>query len=561
VTSRFRVAGLTAAALGAAAFLFAGFGLPASHLQLAEVDRRDTVSGAFHVHTSRSDGSGSVEEVAEAAARAGLQFVIFTDHGDASRPPEPPRYRGGVLCLDAVEISTTSGHYVAVGLPEAPYPLGGEARDVVEDVARLGGFGIAAHPESPKPALRWAEWTAPFDALEWLNADSEWRDERAVRLAGAFLGYPVRPVGTIASLLDRPESALRRWDTLTLERRITTIAGVDAHGRLGLHAEDEDAFANRWFLRVPAYETSFRTFVTRVQATLSGDAAKDATLLLDALRAGRSFTAIHALASPAHLHFSAKNASATAEQGAVLGNDGPLELTVRSNAPEGSTVTLFKDGSVLASSNSPELTFAAGAEPGVFRLEVTLPDAPGHPPIPWLLSNPIWVEPAGWPTTPPPRPAATETMQIGAGGWHVERDPGSTAEILSMDDGEWLVRFRYELGKDRSVAPYSALVLSTGSALRSHDRVTFRASADRPMRMSVQARRMVIGERWQRSIYLDSQPRDLEVHFDDMRPVSGGSAPRFNPAEIDSLLFVVDATHTRPGTAGSFSLANVKLAR
>ena len=40
------------------------------------------VYGAYHIHTLLSDGSGSVEEVAEAAARAGLSFVIITDHGN-----------------------------------------------------------------------------------------------------------------------------------------------------------------------------------------------------------------------------------------------------------------------------------------------------------------------------------------------------------------------------------------------------------------------------------------------------------------------------------------------
>ena len=44
---------------------------------------------------------GSVDEVAAAAAAAGLQFVVFTDHGDATRPPDPPAYRHGVLTIDA----------------------------------------------------------------------------------------------------------------------------------------------------------------------------------------------------------------------------------------------------------------------------------------------------------------------------------------------------------------------------------------------------------------------------------------------------------------------------
>ena len=84
-----------------------------------------------------------------AARRAGLDFVILTDHGDGLRAPDPPRYVDGVLVIDAVEISTADGHYVALGIGQAPYRLAGDARDVIDDVHRLGGFGFAAHPDLP----------------------------------------------------------------------------------------------------------------------------------------------------------------------------------------------------------------------------------------------------------------------------------------------------------------------------------------------------------------------------------------------------------------------------
>ncbi len=131
-----------------------------------------TIAGAYHIHTTRSDGHGDKRDVAAAAARAGRKFVILTDHGDGTRPPDPPEYIDGVLCLDAVEISTAQGHLVALDMPRAPYPLGGDADAVVEDVHRLGGFAVAAHPDSPKPALRWTDDAAPIDGIEWLNADS-----------------------------------------------------------------------------------------------------------------------------------------------------------------------------------------------------------------------------------------------------------------------------------------------------------------------------------------------------------------------------------------------------
>ena len=121
-----------------------------------EVPGGDRVRGAYHVHTRRSDGTGTVEDVAAAAGRAGLDFVILTDHGDGTRTPDPPRYVGSVLVIDAVEISTRGGHYAALGLraPGAVPPGRAVRRDVVEDVARLGGVGFVTHPDSLEEVAR-----------------------------------------------------------------------------------------------------------------------------------------------------------------------------------------------------------------------------------------------------------------------------------------------------------------------------------------------------------------------------------------------------------------------
>src|SRR5688572_17070287 len=83
------------------------------------------LAGAFHIHTIQSDGALGRQQIALAASRAGLHFAVFTDHGDGTRAPSPPEYLHGVLCIDGVEVSTNQGHYVALGLPAVPYPLGG----------------------------------------------------------------------------------------------------------------------------------------------------------------------------------------------------------------------------------------------------------------------------------------------------------------------------------------------------------------------------------------------------------------------------------------------------
>src|SRR5207248_8917769 len=200
--------------------------------------------GILHVHTSRSDGSRSPDDIAAAAARAGLKFVVFTDHGDGTRAPDAPAYRSGVLCLDAVEISTAGGHYIALDMPAAPYPLAGDPRDVVDDVRRLGGFGIVAHPDSPKVELRWTAWNAPFDGVEWINPDTSWRVHAAAgwgsrfKLLEALLHYPIRPVETLASLLTGFPDTMAHWNALASQRSIVGIAGVDAHAKLQLRNAD-----------------------------------------------------------------------------------------------------------------------------------------------------------------------------------------------------------------------------------------------------------------------------------------------------------------------------------
>ncbi|MCA1583747.1 MAG: hypothetical protein LC791_02885, partial [Acidobacteria bacterium] len=212
--------------------------------------------GAYHVHSQRSDGTGTLDQIASAASDADLDFVIVTDHGDATRAPELPRYRSGVLVLDGVEIATTAGHYVVLDLPQAPYPFAGSPDAVIEDVKRLGGFGIAAHPDSAKPRLRWTAWQAPLDGIEWLNADSEWRDELWASLGRGLMTYVFRPPETLAALLDRPAQTLQHWDELARQARVVGLAGADAHARLG-YRQTVDPYDDRVLARIPGYASSF----------------------------------------------------------------------------------------------------------------------------------------------------------------------------------------------------------------------------------------------------------------------------------------------------------------
>jgi hypothetical protein len=518
------------------------------------------VRGAIHIHTVRSDGTGTIDEVAAAAARAGLAFIIVTDHGDATREPDAPAYRAGVLCIDAVEISTSGGHVVALGLAASPYPLAGEPRDVVADIRRQGGIAIAAHPQSAKAALQWADWSTPFDGLEWLNADSEWRDEGWGALARALFTYPVRRAATLGALLDRPAGVLARWDDLLSRRRVVGLAAADAHARLAL---EDEAYGGSRALHVPSYEQMFRAFSVAVPgASLTGGAAADAAVVIDAIRGGRVFSVIDAIAAPASFSFTATTGAASAAQGGSLPAGMPATFSVESNAPEDAEIVLIRSGREIARARGRTLRHVSAGESGAYRVEVTLPGVSGSPPVPWVVSNPIYLG-----DLPPDAAMSPASATKGpplyangpADGWEIERSTRAQAalDVEKTEEGTELV-LRYALSGTRSESPYVALRRTTGAAT-GYDRLTFVARSSSPGRVSIQLRTSA-GTRWARSVYLDEAAREVAVLFAEMTPV-GGTGGALPLDSVQDLLLVVDTVNTAPGSSGRVWVDDVAYAR
>lgn len=558
------------AALVAAIAVLVAVTLPPSRLQLG-APSDGTIAGVLHVHTNRSDGLSGPDDIAAAAANAGLKFLAFADHGDGTRRPDPPQYRHGVLCFDGVEISTSGGHYVALDMPVAPYPLAGEPRDVVEDVRRLGGFGIAAHPDSPKPELAWREWSAPVDAVELLNPDTAWRQwvEAAKapagkwaarrRLAVALLDYPFRAPQVIAGLI-QPTRALTSWERLTRHRRVVALGGIDAHAKIA--PRNADPGDSRFALPFPGYAASFgvMSIHVRIERRLTGDAAADAPMVMRAIRAGHLYTAVDAVAAPPSFEFSASNEYGTVQEGAQLGAGSPVTLHVKTNAPPQFTTTIWKGSGVLTGGHhEPDFTAATTGEPAVYWVDITSTGTSN--PLAWIRSNPIYVrgtEPL--PTVLPaaPHPPATGGTEIfdrrSADGWRVEHDPGSDGVLdLTTATGGAELRFRWALGGGAPAGQVSALAFDTPSGVAGYDRLTIAGRADHPMRAAVQLRRRVEDapdQRWQRSVYLDPVQQEHTIFFDDMAAVGEARSTRPDLANVRSILIVVDANNTKPTASG-----------
>jgi hypothetical protein len=527
-----------------------------------------TVRGAFHIHSTRSDGSGSVDQIAGAAARAGLQFIIVTDHGDATRAPDAPAYRSGVLTIDAVELSTASGHYAVIGLPQSPYPIAGTAEDVIEDVRRLGGFGIAAHPGSPRSSLSWQAWDSGFDGLEWLNGDSEWRDEPRLPIARALLTYLVRAPQSLGTLLDRPDSVLSRWDSLGRVRKVVGLAGTDAHARLGF-TQRTDPDASAIHVRLPGYEVSFRALTNHVvlDAPLSGDAALDARVLLDAVRAGHVYGVIDALASPGSLLFTASSGSQFARMGDAIAIEHDVVLHAAAIAPPGTTLVLFKDGVRIQTVADAALDMNVGKSRGVYRVEAYTTGAPGGPSVPWMVSNPIYagldaaVRQAPAAARPVSRiPARTAEAATESGPNDVSRiDVGVPQDARSRTfAGDPGIRWSFALSPGQPAGQFAAVPIPVSPGLEAFDALQFRVSSPRPLRAWAQLRAPAGNtERWGATFYADAEPRTVTIPFAKFRPIGQTSSVAPPLAGVQFLLFVVDTLNTLPGTKGSLTISEV----
>jgi len=312
------------------------------------------LSCVIHLHSLHSDGTGTVEEIARAAA--GIDVVLLTDHDTLAATDG---YHGDVLVLVGEEVSPKGrNHYLAFGLSQPIDHSGMSAADICRAVAEAGGFGFAAHPFS-KGSERFGQKPIPWTDLDCVDGIEVWSfvtdvAERIDSIPQA-IRFLLRPERFVAG---PPEENLREWDRLNATRRVVGIGGVDAH-------QFGKRILNRWVIRLMGYARTFRQLRTHVlvEELPTGELDHDRAQVYDALRQGRSYIAVDHLAPPAGFAF--------------WEEDG----TVHARVPRPADLRLIRDGKEAVRVTGAELDHPH--EDGVHRLEARLGERV------WILSNPL----------------------------------------------------------------------------------------------------------------------------------------------------------------------------
>ena len=301
--------------------------------------------GAYHVHSLASDGRASVEDIAQAAKRAGLSFVVVTDHNVEVMPP--PRFEDGVLLMYGTELSTPFGHLVVLGLPRAP---GRAERQVepVEAAARVGGLTFLAHPVQKRQPWTALEQAPAATGLELYSGDTMLRQAQEApftRLLPAAGAYLTNPAHAMLSLVqEQPETT----------ERLLELSSGKPQPKVALCAHDAHG--------VPPYDETFQTMAMLLPRGEEEtpferrDAQEAATYVLARLTRGEAYCVFRALGDGSGfaiegLESGARRARVGSKLKVVLPEGTPAEVRLRVTGPgkvepDGRTVHLEGEGAI-----------------------------------------------------------------------------------------------------------------------------------------------------------------------------------------------------------------------
>ena len=332
-------------------------------------------SGAVHVHSIHSDGSGTIPEIIRAARDARLDFLVLTDH--SNRELHESGWQGwhdGLLVVIGAEIGTRHlPHLVALGIPDVTALKALPSGECLAHIKDLGGVSFVAHPRGKRmigmSVPPWHAWeNQDYTGVEVWSYMHDWIEEFRWRRLRSFYRSPDSKITG-----PHPE-VLAAWDGVAMRRRVSGIVGLDAHAKPLLW---------RWFKFFP-YDMLFRTTLTHVLVEeFTGDGETDVRAVTWALAQGRCYMGYHVPGDPTGFRFWAQTDSGEVEMGEEVAlEDG---LTLRVSLPAEGEMRLVACGQEAALVTGTRAEFHPAGR-GPHRVEVRRDASP------WIFSNHLYVK-------------------------------------------------------------------------------------------------------------------------------------------------------------------------
>jgi hypothetical protein len=345
--------------------------------------------GVIHVHSFLGGhSSGTFQEIISAAQANQLQFVIMTEHAEKEIDTAAMTLQGvhsGVLFVTGNEVSSASGDRLLLIPGDSSSSLADKksTSEIASQARARNALAIVAYPDEFKSSEN------VFDGIEVYNLFTNARSyNRFLAFFDTLWSYSSYSDLLFANFHQRPSAALRRWDSMSAQKRVVATAGNDAHSNVGVSLNDSNG--NRLIgIKLDPYSTSFH--LVRMHLLLAKETPLDTNSLLKALRAGHCYVGFDLFGDASGFRFSATNGSTVA----IQGDEIPLqpETRLKVTVPVTARVTILKDGQTLVDVTGVREKEVQVTERGVYRVEVYLPQL--AKPVgeqPWIISNPIYVK-------------------------------------------------------------------------------------------------------------------------------------------------------------------------
>ncbi len=320
-------------------------------------------AGAIHVHTTESDGTKSLEEVAAIGKRSGLDFIMFTDHMNLNnREQAREGIYDGLLAVVGYEQNDRQdkNHYLLFETPGV-YDKNMTVAEYVAAGAKDGALGIIAHPDEVRdrmgkyPPYPWTDWSATgFTGIELWNQMSEWM-ERLTPTNKLAMAFSPRK-----SMVGPAPRTVERWDDLNGTGKCVGVASVDAH-----------AFPIKvgpFTVEIFPYKVHFHSLITYIilPEPMSDTFATAKAQLYGALRDCRVFGANVRWGGAIDFRFAGQSGAERVVCGGRLSKAEGSRLEIR--LPAKATIKLIGNGRELAKAHVAELEYGV-SEPGIYRVE------------------------------------------------------------------------------------------------------------------------------------------------------------------------------------------------
>lgn len=361
------------------------------------------IVGNMHMHTPYSDGESWHAEIAKDAIKAGLDFIIVTDHNIWVDGVEGyyEDENGRVLLLSGEEVHNArrqpqASHFLAYGAEKELAAYAEDPQGLIDANLEAGGVGFLAHPHEPGlpglgiEDLGWHDWEIEgFHGLEIWNYMSSFLEKIAQEVAK----LPVKPVWLQKLVALRvalnPEKfmdganqqTLALWDRLLAEgKQIVAVGNSDAHATpMNLGPIHRIIFP---------YDYLFTAVNTHLllPKPLTGDLVLDKRMILRAIGRGNSWVAYDIPAKTDSFRFSGKGKTKGIMGERIRMKDG---ATLQVSAPRRCTIRLIRHGEVVATAVDETNLTHLPTQPGAYRVECSIEYLSKQ--RGWIYSNPIFL--------------------------------------------------------------------------------------------------------------------------------------------------------------------------